>query len=314
LKLDAPLIASQNNPPNTLTSSWTILLIALIIGVVFLLCLCYFLRARENEVEEEDFEKESHNYESSLEIREHMNFMLKILNDIKRTTTKTLKINFCMMCMADYVPYTDTLNTTVRRFNCGHLFHHQCISDFNECLLCKGRGHQVGSNYSAYNSPIPNNVDYKNNSIPTTPQYNTPNNTWGYGTQNNNMVTGNSSYNGYTNPNNTNFCQNNDDLFYLITEMQVINFIENFKEIYEEDELRQYSRENPKDVQHLQQSEQGFSMWGLAAGVAVGGLVGYGLGSYMNSHNQTAHTNNFNHQNNYETQDDYNGDAVEEGW
>jgi len=133
-------------------------------------------------------------------------------------------------------------------------------------------------------------------------------------------------------PTQLNLPQNNTpDFRYFITEAQVYAFIQNFKEIYNEEDLKEYHQGNKKEIEKMQadHGEKGSSMWGIVGAGAVGGLIGYGLGSYNNhSAQHTNYPNQSNYPNSYpqtnpnNTQyqkasddvDDYDGDAAEGDW
>ena len=359
-------INTNNNVP-------VILSVFIIMGLS--LCLFYLVAQKCNEIESSKPSlREDHinyNNEEKEEIREHLNFLNKILFDIKKTPNKLIQIDFCLLCMENFIPNKDNYNSTVRKFDCGHLYHYECAAEFNACLMCKGckepsqnfisqqftqqqypqqqypqqqypqqqypqqqypQQHYPQQtniyNPNQYAQNIPNTTPYPQSNIPTfneiSPQINP--------IQNNNQA---SSY-----PNLSPSFQTNQfvsqDFKYFVTEANVLRLIENFKEIYQEQNLKKYYSENTQEVQKMQSDHGvGFSsMWGVAAGVGIGGLVGYGLGSYMNSgQNNTNNNQNFSNypshhnynnsdyknNNNYnnvadDDVDDYDGDAAEGGW
>ncbi len=376
---------NQQEKINTSNNMPVVLIVTVM--VVILLCLCLFMTMKQNEEESNKVPESRNNYrqreydnEEKQEIREHMNFLTRILNDIKNTPNKTLQIDFCLMCMESFIPNKDNYNTTVRRFDCGHLFHYECVSEFNMCLMCKGCKEPVSTPQVNFNPNIPQQ-NYNQNNYNHTSNNNIPNfNDIQQAANQNHIQAPNQNYQQFPNQNyqqipnqnyqqipgqqliytpnqqiNYNYQTNsnpnyvpyneqnvhgapqilNRDFKYFITEQNVVKFIENFKEIYDEEDLKQYQRENPKEIQKMQ-SDHGVgvsSLWGYAAAAGVGGLIGYGIGSYNNNstnHNQNNHhynnNNNYNnnqynnnYNNNYENvaendNDDYDGDAGEGDW
>ena len=248
------------------------------------LCLIILIRSFSNEYKNENYNQKQF-YNDNL--KKHMDFLSKILYDFRRIPDKTLQINFCLMCMEDFSINKDSLNTTVRRFYCGHLFHFQCIKTFHECLMCKGL-------------------------LNCTPNFNTP-----LANAEHNDLADNKSneYKNYINVSNP--------FLFIITEREVVNFMQNLRDIYDDEELNYYYKQNTKEVENISK-EHGISMWGLVAGIAtgavIGGLVGYGVGGYMNlgdeEHHYEENYRNKRLENFYdeEEEDDYNGDVAEEQW
>jgi hypothetical protein len=283
---------------NNLSLTTILLVIFFVIFLLFLIiCICVLMKKEEES--EKAYDHGYHVRENDEDLKEHMRFLNKILYDISRTSSKSLNIDFCLLCMENFVAYKDNFNTTVRRFECGHLFHYQCIYNYNECLLCKGLPQQQ---FTQINSQP------QNSQLNQFPQQN--------------IISGSNINNNIMNyP-----YFNSNPFLYTVTEQQIINFIHNFRLIYDEEELRMYYKENTREVEHMSQ-EHGVPLWGLAAGVAagaaVGGLIGYGIGSHVNSGHEAHHIANTNpnsHADNYanfkdeEEEDDFDGDAAEQGW
>jgi len=358
-----------NKPPkhknnNDMPRNNNIAILISLIGIVALIvCICYFITAKTNDKSEtpED-EKRNNNYayenepkynkKEVDEIREHLQFLMKILDDIKTAPNQTLQIDFCLICMKNFDTRKDN-NITVKRFPCGHIFHHECCEEYKVCLLCKGDPNQninTGNqntnipNYNELNNQIPpqnNNqlINFNNNINQNQPQLN--NNPY---LNNNNYQPQYSNFS-YVNPNNVN---NAIVLNCQINEPQVRRFIQNLKDIYELESLKAYHTQYPKEVEKIRYVEKNScnnkdskddgsaALWGFAAGACIGGLVGHGIGSSNNHHQPQVVNNNFygnNHsgasnqnyqQANYNNQqynnnnnndgNDYDGDAAEGEW
>ena len=265
------------------------LILGLVSAIVYLLCCCCFISNIVSERWKNSLLDKINNEDY---ITQHIYFLSNILCGIKKTPERTLEISSCLVCMEDLFSSQNRVKTSERRFECGHLFHYKCIQKYNECLMCKG----LISTPSIVTPVINlNHEDQLKTNL-------TPCNI-------------NSNYTKIPNDYNTN------PFVCTVTEREVVNFLNNFSVIYDQHELKDYYKKNPQEVEAISK-EHGLSMWGLAAGVAggvaVGGLVGYGIGTYVNSGHEEHHIlQNNNHQefNPFkEEEDDFNGDAAEEGW
>ena len=189
-----------------------VLILIILTTLIFILIACYLIKCDTDDEKERNYQFEQNRIEDN--IMEHFNFIKKILYEIKKTSENKIQINFCLVCMENFSTQKDSFTTTLRRFQCGHFFHFQCIYECNSCILCIGFTDNMDS-------------DEKTKTMDET--------------EKNNRLT-------YSN------LKSHHPFEFSITQQQILNLLANFPYIYEEHDLRNYYSENPKEVSMFEEN------------------------------------------------------------
>ena len=140
---------NANNERNRGTSHSTF---AVFFFIVICLCCCfccYLVYQNQRKTNEEltytqiiDNQKGgnfNNNYDESLKIHNHLVFLEKIIEEIKRNDPQIKETNQCLICMQPIINTVGTVEAGNTRFACQHVYHTSCLTKYNinSCLMCK---------------------------------------------------------------------------------------------------------------------------------------------------------------------------------
>ena len=104
------------------------------------------------------------NYNQSLIIHNHLNFLEKMISEIQQNDPQIKNTNLCLICMQPIINTVGTIELGNTRFGCQHVYHSNCLKRYNinECLMCPEdvNSKVIIKNY--YDSQVVNEENIKN--------------------------------------------------------------------------------------------------------------------------------------------------------